>query len=622
MEKRAVVRDSIPFILILSLTFLLMSTSFAVPPGYDLPRPEPGAAEQQAEDQNGQGFALNVGEDGEVFVICQLDMHQYGDFGGSDCWGWQAPDGREYAIMGVFDGLLIYNVTDGLVADNVPGPTFSCGTVRWRDMVTYQHYLYCVSECSGTNEGMMIVDLQYLPDSTHLVGSYFTESDVTSHNMAIDTARGYAYIVKSNYTGFRIVDLSDPENPVDINEVGTGNIHDMFARNDTVWVAEGTRSSFSIWDVSNKALPVELADVTIPSGGYSHNIWPSGDGRHVVTTEETPDHTVKIWNVEDPSNIQLDGEYLGPSGLAHNAHYVGDTIFLSHYESGVVAVDASDPFNPVELFQFDTYPSSENSDFNGAWGVFPHTASGKVYASNLDGRLFILDTRTVLLTSSLMGDSVVTVAGRRVRVDINFDNPFPVRRFDIPFTWPGDLGLRFDSISTEGLRTDYFKQRQWLVYDPAHARMAVRFGASTDDSEPDLPPGSGPVLSLHFFVPFSASGSPNPIVLSGTGSVEVRVQTDCFSYMPDVDTGWVALYDPLACCVSPVGNVDDSPGDVVDIGDLTALIDYLYISRVVPSCFPEANIDGSIDGIVDIGDLTALVSYLYLQSGFALPACP
>jgi len=72
------------------------------------------------------------------------------------------------------------------------------------------------------------------------------------------------------------------------------------------------------------------------------------------------------------------------------------------------------------------------------------------------------------------------------------------------------------------------------------------------------------------------------------------------------------------CCVGLTGNVDGDPSDVVDIGDLTALIDYLFITFTVPGCMEEANVDGDVAGTVDIGDLTALIDYLFIT--FTPPA--
>jgi hypothetical protein len=68
-----------------------------------------------------------------------------------------------------------------------------------------------------------------------------------------------------------------------------------------------------------------------------------------------------------------------------------------------------------------------------------------------------------------------------------------------------------------------------------------------------------------------------------------------------------------SCCQGLAGNLDGDEGDLVDIGDLTALISYLYIPpNTEPLCVDAANIDGDVENLIDIGDLTGLISYLYI----------
>jgi hypothetical protein len=74
----------------------------------------------------------------------------------------------------------------------------------------------------------------------------------------------------------------------------------------------------------------------------------------------------------------------------------------------------------------------------------------------------------------------------------------------------------------------------------------------------------------------------------------------------------------VCCCVAKTGNVDCDSGDGTDISDLSALIDYLYISFIPLGCPKEANTDGSPDGNADISDLSALIDYLYIS--FTPPA--
>ena len=84
------------------------------------------------------------------------------------------------------------------------------------------------------------------------------------------------------------------------------------------------------------------------------------------------------------------------------------------------------------------------------------------------------------------------------------------------------------------------------------------------------------------------------------------------------DTDSDSKGDVCDCCSWSTGNIDNDPEDICDLGDLTKLIDYLFISFTDPECKEEANIDGDPEGLVDLGDLTALIDYLFIS--FTPPA--
>lgn len=90
----------------------------------------------------------------------------------------------------------------------------------------------------------------------------------------------------------------------------------------------------------------------------------------------------------------------------------------------------------------------------------------------------------------------------------------------------------------------------------------------------------------------------------------------CSLHLTMKDTIFVS--PPPACCPVNTGNIDCDPGQVVDIADLSSLIDNLFIS-FAPLCCEKA---GNTDGIpgVDIGDLSRLIDNLFIS--FApLAAC-
>ncbi|HQL24174.1 MAG TPA: thrombospondin type 3 repeat-containing protein [candidate division Zixibacteria bacterium] len=73
------------------------------------------------------------------------------------------------------------------------------------------------------------------------------------------------------------------------------------------------------------------------------------------------------------------------------------------------------------------------------------------------------------------------------------------------------------------------------------------------------------------------------------------------------------------CCLDNRGNVDGDPDDLIKVGDLTYLVEFLFRFGPVPPCPNEADIDG--DGNTKVADLTYLVAFLF-RFGPAPATCP
>ena len=314
------------------------------------------------------------------FSLDSIRTFQYTPFFGNDCWGYVAPDGQKYGIMGVNEGVAFVNLTTGQKVNTVVGPGAPC---LWQDMATMGDYCYSVSECGN---GLMVIDLSFLPDSAHLVRTVPTNglASMTAHNLTIDSVKGFLYTISGN--GSSVFDLSDPANPQHV--FSFNGSHDAYANNDTLYLATGGNQFFII-DFSDKSNPQIISNWGDEPGTVAHNIWPTEDGKRVVTTQETPFITVKVWNIEDPQNIRLESEYLGGSRLAHNAHVKDGFVYLSHYESGIIMLDISNPGCIEEVAFHDTWPQSEHISFSGCWGVFPFFPDSTVLAANTDGKLFV-----------------------------------------------------------------------------------------------------------------------------------------------------------------------------------------------------------------------------------------
>lgn len=300
-------------------------------------------------------------------------VNDYPSVGYNDCWGYTAPDGREYAFLGVRNGTSILDITD---TDNVYEVTFiSSANSTWKDIKTYQNYAYTVTEAAG---GLQIIDLSNLPASAELV----TTSDIlnTSHNIFIDEDNGILYSDGEGSSVIRVVSLADPLNPVQISSFGI-ECHDIYVQDDIAYISEGSSGSFGIYDVSNPESPAFIERIDVPAAGYCHNAWTTEDGHYLMTTEETVGKTIKFWDIQDMDNINMTSEYLGPNNFAHNTHIKGEYAYISHYESGMRIVDISDPYN---IFEVGYYETQSN------WGAYPFFASGKVLISDMSNGLYVV----------------------------------------------------------------------------------------------------------------------------------------------------------------------------------------------------------------------------------------
>ncbi|MEW6051890.1 MAG: thrombospondin type 3 repeat-containing protein [Candidatus Zixiibacteriota bacterium] len=117
---------------------------------------------------------------------------------------------------------------------------------------------------------------------------------------------------------------------------------------------------------------------------------------------------------------------------------------------------------------------------------------------------------------------------------------------------------------------------------------------------------------------------PNDTVEIYTVITTVRNSASNGQLLTQVDQArkWFAVHVPQCtgggCCTGTTGNLDGDPSDLIDISDLSAMVDYLFFGGSISSCFEENDIDGSLS--VDIADLSLLVDYLFF--GGTLPNCP
>jgi len=239
------------------------------------------------------------------------------------------------------------------------------------------------------------------------------------------------------------------------------------------------------------------------------------------------------------------------------------------------------------------------------------TKADRVYTRNFGG-LVSAYADTLMITEA-------ELIGGRARVDVLAHHYMPISDMVIPFGWTGPLTLRFDSMSVAGCRTEYFEDVRMTSIVPSWKVATVQLSAG---SRPFLSPGEGPIVSLWFTHTGGSTDGRNPVFFTSYLTRTLKLSTHAGEYVPQTVDG--AVY--IKCCQGMVGDVNGIGGDEPTIGDISVIIDHLFVSGVDLPCIGEAdaNLSGGTLPTYDditVADISVLVDYLFITMS-SLPPCP
>ncbi len=391
--------------------------------------PVVGGEQRCSDDGQVAGFACR-----DVELVSFLPTTSVGGGRGimvSDLWGWTDPStGREYAILGRFDGTSFVDVTDAanpVYLGNLP-LTEGATPNLWRDMKVYANHAFIVADNAGQH-GVQIFDLTRLRDVSGPPVEFDEDAIYTgiasAHNIVINEASGYAYTVGNSGGGetcggaLHMIDIRDPKQP---NFAGcyadpatgsarTGYTHDsqcvMYRGPDPDYQGReicfnASETALGIGDVTDKANPKAISSASYPNVAYSHQGWLSEDQRYFYLNDEldelqggTPGTRTLIWDVEDLDDPVLANAYVSDNGASdHNLYVRGQFMYQSNYVSGLRIFDISDPTDPKPVGFFDTVPwGADTPGFAGSWSNYPFFESGNIIVSSMREGLFVLKKR-------------------------------------------------------------------------------------------------------------------------------------------------------------------------------------------------------------------------------------
>jgi hypothetical protein len=292
---------------------------------------------------------------------------------------------------------------------------------------------------NGTTNGVHIVDLTN-PASPQLLGivNAANGGHATIHEMMVfDQADQRYLLINSNSTATRslkILNVTNPAVPVlkyTFNSTDNGWVHAMHIRGNRMFLSGFSSSTrVDIYDISNLAATGPAHIGTVPVGlGSNHSTWTSEDGnflysaREISNSDVTNPGDIRVYDISEPSTpLLVKRVSMNDLGIVavtpHNPVVMGDKLYVSWYQAGTQVFDISEPWNPVRIGEYDTWPVQfteqdlENvkktqpedvvcgvdqltntmiSGYNGNWAVYPFLGEDKVLLGDLTTGLYVID---------------------------------------------------------------------------------------------------------------------------------------------------------------------------------------------------------------------------------------
>lgn len=405
-----------------------------------------------------------------IDLLSFVPLSTFGSTAANDIWGWTDADtGREYALLGLNDGVAFVDITDAMNPIYLGQLSTHTLPAVQRDLKVYQNVVYIVAEAN--NHGMQVFDLTQLRQVNNPPQNFASTNHYgqfgRAHNIAINEDSGYAYVVGADTGaetcagGLHMIDLQDPLTPSFAGCFSDdGYTHDtqcvIYHGADSRYTNHelcfnANTDTLTIVDVTDKTAPVMLAREAYSGVAYAHQGWLTADHNHFLLGDENDEQTLGhntrtyIWDVTNLQAPYVASHYTGDSpAIDHNLYIHNNLVFAANYQSGlrVLAPEKGDYTNLREAAYFDILPAGDSPGFNGAWSSYPFFESGSVIVSGREQGLFVL--KLVREASFGPASQRTTHPNQLITHTLPFTNTGVDTSFQFALTgatWPTELGI-------------------------------------------------------------------------------------------------------------------------------------------------------------------------------------
>ena len=540
-------------------------------------------------------------------------------------WCVHISDNYSYIADG-FSGLRVIDVS------NPESPV----EVGYYDTPKSAEYLVALGDyayIADNDSGLHIIDISN-PQNPEEVGAYDTPGQAWGIGVAISgdyanpngrlrlTAKnnvpsiGITAYIADDFSGLRIIDVSNPENPIELGFYDTpGNAEAVATSGDYAYIADSDHG-LRIIDVSNPQNPEEVGFYDTP--GRVYGVAPSGGYAYIADYS-----SLRVVDVSNPENLYEVKFYETP-GYTENVTVLGDYAYIADWASGLRVIDISNPENPYEV-GFSSTPGF-------SWGV---TLSGDYANPNVS---------SIGITAYIAND----FSGLRI-VDVsNPKNPEEVGFYDTPgFTWDvavsGDyayLADDFNGLRIVDVSNPKNPEEVGFYYPPGNAMsVAVSSGYAyitdysslsvVDVSNPKNPyevgfydtpgeawrvaivndqiyvaDGDGGMSILHFTAAELSVGSISPPIGSTVGGTEVMIYGTNFKEGATVTIGGNDAINPVVDATTAMFIKATIPPRFIGVGLADVVItnpggESATLEGGLKYIAPDVNSDGRVD-ILDL----------------------